>query len=263
MADKYKFLSYLVMGVAELFTWIPLAMFAVFLFSGPFLYLNLSLNHMFLLLFDAGLSFVFFLQHSLMIRKPFHAWLEKQVPSQLHRGIFAGLSGSLLLLLILSWQPSDIILTEIKGWVRWVLRGIFLLSVMGFIRAGKMLPGLDTSGVKRIKRFLNEEKEPVEAFTVSGPYKWVRHPLYFFTFLMIWTFPDISTDRLLFNILWTCWIVVGAHFEEKDLLETFGDPYRKYQKQVPMLIPSPFKKLFKPHSEAVFDKRPPKLPKQQ
>jgi protein-S-isoprenylcysteine O-methyltransferase Ste14 len=44
-------------------------------------------------------------------------------------------------------------------------------------------------------------------------------------------------DRLLFNLLWTIWIVIGSYFEEKDLIAEFGDAYREYQKRVPMLVP--------------------------
>lgn len=74
-------------------------------------------------------------------------------------------------------------------------------------------------------------------FVIRGPYLWVRHPLYFFVLILVWSFPDISLDRLLFNVLWTLWIVFGTHLEEKDLLAKFGEPYRQYQKAVPMLFP--------------------------
>jgi protein-S-isoprenylcysteine O-methyltransferase Ste14 len=55
--------------------------------------------------------------------------------------------------------------------------------------------------------------------------------------LMIWSCPNLTIDRLLFNVLWTLWIVIGSIFEERDLIAEFGDTYREYQKQVPMLIP--------------------------
>ena len=73
--------------------------------------------------------------------------------------------------------------------------------------------------------------------TVAGPYRWVRHPLYLFMILMIWFYPDLTRDRLLFNLLWTAWIVIGSWFEEIDLISEFGDAYCQYQKRVPMLVP--------------------------
>jgi protein-S-isoprenylcysteine O-methyltransferase Ste14 len=44
-------------------------------------------------------------------------------------------------------------------------------------------------------------------------------------------------DRLLFNVLWTVWMVAGTRWEEKDLAGEFGDDYRSYQRTVPMLLP--------------------------
>jgi hypothetical protein len=57
--------------------------------------------------------------------------------------------------------------------------------------------------------------------------------------LLIWSTPRFSTDQLLFNVLWTAWIIVGTRLEERDLLANFGQTYRSYQASVPMLIPSP------------------------
>ena len=79
---------------------------------------------------------------------------------------------------------------------------------------------------------------PAAGFVARGLYRYVRHPLYLFTLLLIWGTSRLSTDRLLFNVLWTAWIVVGTKLEERDLLVDFGPAYRRYQAQVPMLIPS-------------------------
>ena len=46
-----------------------------------------------------------------------------------------------------------------------------------------------------------------------------------------------DTRWLLFNVLWTVWMIVGAVFEERDLLASSGDEYRDYQTEVPMSIP--------------------------
>jgi protein-S-isoprenylcysteine O-methyltransferase Ste14 len=55
--------------------------------------------------------------------------------------------------------------------------------------------------------------------------------------VLIWASPELTADRLLFNVLWTAWIVVGTILEETDLVADFGDVYRDYQRKVPMLIP--------------------------
>jgi protein-S-isoprenylcysteine O-methyltransferase Ste14 len=61
--------------------------------------------------------------------------------------------------------------------------------------------------------------------------------MYFLILVMIWCCPDLTADRLLFDALFTAWIVVGTALEERDMVGEFGDGYTTYQQQVPMLIP--------------------------
>jgi hypothetical protein len=49
--------------------------------------------------------------------------------------------------------------------------------------------------------------------------------------------PNVSADRLVFNIFWTVWIIMGTLLEERDLVRGFGESYQIYQKTIPMLIP--------------------------
>ncbi len=72
---------------------------------------------------------------------------------------------------------------------------------------------------------------------VRGAYRWVRHPLYLFMLVLIWSSLDLTLDRLLFDALWTAWIVVGTILEERDLVAEMGEAYLAYQRRVPMLVP--------------------------
>lgn len=79
---------------------------------------------------------------------------------------------------------------------------------------------------------------------LNGLHKYMRHPLYsgtlvFITGLFIW-FPKWSHAIALMVI--TCYVAVGSHFEEKKLIEQFGDTYLKYRANVPMFLPGLRKK---------------------
>jgi len=39
------------------------------------------------------------------------------------------------------------------------------------------------------------------------------------------------------NIILTVYVIIGSILEEKKLILEFGDAYKKYQDDVPMLIP--------------------------
>jgi protein-S-isoprenylcysteine O-methyltransferase Ste14 len=99
------------------------------------------------------------------------------------------------------------------------------------------LAGFDAFGVRALRLRLRGERHEPAGLAIRGAYRYVRHPLYLFVLLLIWSAPQMSADRLLFNVLWTAWIVIGARLEERDLVGEFGDAYRDYQRRVPMLVP--------------------------
>ena len=74
---------------------------------------------------------------------------------------------------------------------------------------------------------------------ITGIHKKVRHPLYAGTFIFIWGlmvfFPYPSL--LIANIIITTYTLIGIRFEENKLEKEFGAAYKKYKKEVPMLIP--------------------------
>lgn len=99
------------------------------------------------------------------------------------------------------------------------------------------LISVDPFGVQALLEHPNPTTEPTPTVITKGAYGWVRHPAYFTILLLIWGYPDLTADRLLLNLLFTLWIIVGTIFEERDLVELFGEDYRVYQRTVPMLIP--------------------------
>ena len=232
-----KYTAYIMIGLARILGGMSLLVFIIFLFVGSLNLLDMHLDESGVLWFDAGLSLLFFIQHSGMIRKPFHRWLARFIPEEYAGAIYAIASGIVLLLVILLWQTSTQIVITPSGLFRWSLRAVSFLCLLGFYWGVKALRFFDPLGLRPILNRLRGRNPMPMPITVAGPYRWVRHPLYLFMILMIWSCPDLTRDRLLFNLLWTAWIVIGSYFEEIDLIVEFGDAYREYQKRVPMLVP--------------------------
>jgi methanethiol S-methyltransferase len=224
---------------AKLVSGLAMALFAGFLALGSYGWINLGLGDPAILAWDTGLSFCFFLQHSGMIRRTFRRLSGGVIPSHFHPAVYALASGLVLLLLMIFWQESNAMIITFQGILRWILHGVFIAAGAGFLWTVRSLGALDLVGEKAVvARLKGRESVPPE-LVIRGPYRWVRHPIYTLSLLMIWSCPTLSVDRLLFNILWTAWIVVGTRLEERDLVREFGDVYRDYQQRVPMLIPGP------------------------
>jgi protein-S-isoprenylcysteine O-methyltransferase Ste14 len=209
----------------------------VFLFHGSLNLVNLGLGEIAGLGLNAFLSLAFFIQHSIMLRRSFRRWLAKFIRAEYHGALFTIASGVILLILVVFWQKSAHVLATPHGIVRWLMRVVFILAILGFYWGFRALGSFDAFGLDPILNNLRGKAPPPMPFIVRGPYRWVRHPLYFFSLLLIWSGPDLSLDRLLYNVLWSTWIIVGSVLEERDLVAAFGESYRDYQSKVPMLIP--------------------------
>jgi protein-S-isoprenylcysteine O-methyltransferase Ste14 len=77
-------------------------------------------------------------------------------------------------------------------------------------------------------------------FVQSGPFRFIRHPVYFSMIL------ELAAFGLIFSAWWALLavpfafipvLIMRLRLEEPALVEKFGDAYREYQRRVPMLIP--------------------------
>jgi len=190
-----------------------------------------------LLAWDAALSSLFFLQHSGMVRRRVRLRMATAIAPIYQPAIYAIASGLALLAVDLLWQPSAIHIVTLTGPLRHVAHGLSIAALILFIWGIRSLRSFDPLGVVSLARHLRSKPSPPCPFTVSGAYRFVRHPLYLAVLVLLWACPDVTADRLLLNGLWTAWMVVATLFEEADLVAEFGDAYRSYRRAVPMLIP--------------------------
>ena len=237
---SHKSITFLILSLAVIFGIGSLACFMVFLYAGPFNWVNLNLTEVQSLIFNSLLSFCFFLQHSGMVRRSFRRRLECIISPHYQGVTYTIISGLVLFMFLALWQVSDTVLLHVQGLAEIIMRSFFFLAILGTAWGMWALRFVDLFGLDTVIKHESVESKAAKPFTIRGPYRWVRHPLYLFTIILFWSYPVITTDRLLFNILWTIWVIVGTWLEERELVEDFGDDYREYQSKVPMLFPRRF-----------------------
>jgi protein-S-isoprenylcysteine O-methyltransferase Ste14 len=92
-------------------------------------------------------------------------------------------------------------------------------------------------GIRQILSFKKKnEKKFSSEIKKGGLLGVVRHPMYSALIIYLWT-QTFRTVDIIVNIILTIYVVIGTLLEEKKLILEFGDSYKQYQKQVPMLIP--------------------------
>jgi protein-S-isoprenylcysteine O-methyltransferase Ste14 len=241
-----KLLAYLVMVLSTFFGAGSVALFAsVPLGSCSIIRIRQHWPLHGILGWDAVLSLAFFFQHSGMVRRGFRdLYLAGIVPQRYHSAVYSIASGITLTAVAMLWQPVDdthLIIFDASVGHPFVLMSANAVSALAFaifLWGVLSLGGFDPLGLAPIREFMGE-RQPSRPSTLvlCGPYRWVRHPLYFSIILLIWCQPKVTPDRLLFNVLWTAWIWIGTRLEERDLQRDFGSGYEWYQQAVPMLIP--------------------------
>jgi len=189
--------------------------------------------------FNSLLCLLFFVQHSGMVRRSFRRWSERWVPAWLSRTLYTFASAAALALLCLLWQTIDPAPYRLTGPLSLLLRAVSFLALLCFVWAFVSIEGLDAFGTNDVLARFRRQSRPAVPLAIRGPYRWVRHPFYFLVLVLLWVTPTLSADRLLLNALFTLWIILGTRWEERDLVAQYGDAYRLYQTQVPMLLPAP------------------------
>ncbi|HUJ43706.1 MAG TPA: NnrU family protein [Opitutaceae bacterium] len=229
--------AYTVMGLAAFSGGGSLLLFGAFLILAPLGVMRLNLPEAQAVIWDGALCALFFVQHSMMIRQSFRRRLSAFVPSCCHAAVYAIASGAALTAVVLLWQTSPTTVFALRGWLHWLPRVFSALALGVFVWGVRALRVFDPFGRRALWAHLRGQPLPQLPLAVRGPYVWVRHPLYSCMMVLIWSVPEAGLDRLLFDVLWTAWIVFGTRLEERDLVAEFGDHYHRYQRIVPMLIP--------------------------
>jgi protein-S-isoprenylcysteine O-methyltransferase Ste14 len=187
---------------------------------------------------DAGLLFLFAIQHSIMARRWFKEAWTQIVPKPLERSTYVLFSSLALILLFWQWQPLGGVIWSVQDPVgRIILRSLFAFGWGLVLLSTFLINHFDLFGLRQVWLYLRGRPYTALGFATPGPYRLVRHPLYVGWLFAFWMTPSMSAAHLLFSVATTAYILLAIQFEERDLAREYGTTYDEYRRSVPMLIP--------------------------
>jgi hypothetical protein len=71
----------------------------------------------------------------------------------------------------------------------------------------------------------------------TGLFRLCRQPIYVAFALTLWTAPTITPDQLVISLVLTAYCLVGPLFKEARFARQFGEPFARYQQNVPYWLP--------------------------
>ncbi len=125
-----------------------------------------------------------------------------------------------------------------------------ILAVLGFFYGLTLYDGSDFIGLKQYKEGQKTLHETAP-MSLSWLHRYVRHPLYFFGLIIIWV-REMNAAWLVSAICLTVYLIIGSRLEDKKLIATYGEQYRRYSKKVAGLIPLPWRVLSKKGVRSIF-----------
>lgn len=187
---------------------------------------------------NAGLLALFALQHSVMAREWFKRAWTRIVSKPVERSTYVLLSSLALLLLFWQWQPMGGTIWVVSNPAgRAAILGLYGFGWVALLICTCLLNHFDLFGLRQVWLHLRGRQCGPVDFKTPGPYRWVRHPLYLSWLVIFWSAPTMTTAHLVFALATTAYILIAIQFEERDLIRSYGDGYRRYKDRVPMILP--------------------------
>lgn len=130
------------------------------------------------------------------------------------------------------------------GWA-WIANILALAAAAGALASSRAYAMNDFLGLGPLRG------APVadhDAFRLSPLHRFVRHPWYACGLVIVWT-RDMNAAMLVSALAITLYLVLGSRLEERKLIATHGEIYRRYLARVPGLVPLPWKWLSRDEAE--------------
>jgi methanethiol S-methyltransferase len=190
------------------------------------------------LIINLHLLALFAIQHSVMARPGFKKLWTRIVPHEVERSTYVLLASATLALLFWQWRPMPEIIWQVTSpTLVLAMSVVFWAGWLVLLASTFLINHFELFGLHQVYLKLLQKEAAPPTFKTPVFYRHVRHPIYLGFLLSFWAAPVMTVGHLVFSIMTTAYVFVGIALEERDLINLFGDEYRKYRERVGMLIP--------------------------
>jgi methanethiol S-methyltransferase len=176
---------------------------------------------------DVALFTIFALHHSVFARERARAAVQRMVTPRLERSFYVWIASILFIGVCAWWQPVGGVAWRVGGPAQWVLVALQGVGIWLTLHSAAMIDILELSGVRQLS-----DRSPHVEFKTSGPYGWVRHPIYSGWVLLVFCVPLMTMTRLVFAVVSSAYLLLAIPFEERSLRASTTGKYDRYIAQV-------------------------------
>ena len=180
--------------------------------------------------FDVTLFTLFALHHSVFARLRVRQWIARTLAPELERSVYVWIASLLFLAVCALWRPIPGVAWQVGPPAVWALWALQATGLWLTLRSAVILDIRELAGIPKPAPDL--PGTDVAEFKTTGPYGWVRHPIYSGWFLFVWCAAPMTMTRLVFAAVSCAYLLVAIPLEERTMRAAAGNAYERYMAQV-------------------------------
>jgi protein-S-isoprenylcysteine O-methyltransferase Ste14 len=190
------------------------------------------------LVWNVVLFSAFALHHSVFARDSVRRTLAHAL-GPLERSFYVWVASLMFIAVCKLWLPVPGTVWELNAPLSVALLFVQLTGIVISVYSASLIDIWELAGIRQLNsQPPTPDSQTVPEFKTTGPYRWVRHPIYLGWFLIVFGAGTMTMTRFVFAVVSCAYILLAIPFEERSLRQSTKGAYDRYMQKVPRkLVP--------------------------